>query len=90
MIEVLTNQRELQIESNKVRAYIEMVNYEGLLNGSLRTLHSVHGLVLVQHLVVLRKSNQEHEGGYILKAVDPLLTFTPRRRWLAEAERVDV
>lgn len=38
-------------------------------------LHTVYSFVLKQELVVLRDGYQEENGCYILKAVDPLLTF---------------
>jgi hypothetical protein len=38
-------------------------------------LHSVHGLILEKQLVVLRNSDKEKDGGDILEAVYPLLTF---------------
>lgn len=50
------------------------------LDNDSRTLHSVYGFVLVQHLVVLGESDQEYKSGHILKAVNPLLTFTPKKK----------
>jgi len=38
-------------------------------------LHTVHSFVFEQKLVVFRNGNQEQDGGNILEAVDPLLSF---------------
>lgn len=38
-------------------------------------LHTVHCLIFEQKLVVFRDGDQEENGGHVLEAVDPLLTF---------------
>lgn len=82
MIDVLTNHRELQIESNSVRAScIRFYKAEirkkaepvrGAI-GNRRVRDTYHALVFVQHLVVLAKRDEEHQGGNVFEAVDPLL-----------------
>jgi len=41
-------------------------------------LHSVDGLILIEHLVIFGQGDQEDEGGDIFKAMNPFLTFTPK------------
>lgn len=40
-------------------------------------LHTIYALILVEHLVILAERDQEHQRGYVLEAVDPLLSLTP-------------
>jgi hypothetical protein len=40
-------------------------------------LHTVDGLVLEEKLVVFGNSDKEKNGGHVLEAVNPLLTFRP-------------
>jgi len=38
-------------------------------------LHTINALIFVEDLVVLGEGDEEHEGGDILKAMNPLLSF---------------
>jgi hypothetical protein len=40
-------------------------------------LHTVHSLIFEQQLVVFGDGDEEKDGGNILKAVNPLLSFGP-------------
>lgn len=80
MIEVLVNQRELQIESKRVRASCirffsagkESINY----SARCATVVSTHDVfVLHEHLVVFADGDQENDGGDVLETMDPFLAL---------------
>ena len=80
-IEVLTNHRELQIESNSVNASCIRF-WEIRINGrpafsGIVTFRTYDALIFVQHLVVLAQTDQEHEGGNVLETMNPLLPLRP-------------
>lgn len=44
--------------------------------GKYKHSKTYHALILVQHLIILAQTDQEHQSRYVFKAVNPLLTFT--------------
>ena len=74
-IDVLTNHRELHIESNSVSAScMRFCGEIGCYRRKPRLIEfwTYHTLIFVQHLVVFTERDQKDEGSDVLKTVNPL------------------
>lgn len=77
MIDVRTNQRELQIESKSTSAScIRLMDSVGgtwvsAVPRAARKWGPKRRTILVQLLIVLAHGHQEHDGRHVLEAVDP-------------------
>lgn len=74
MMDVRTNQRELQMLSKRTRAScIRLMDSAQTRTTSARVVDAAKDelTILVKHLIVLGDGNEEDDGGDVLKAVDP-------------------
>ncbi len=82
-IDVLTNHRELHIESKRVKASCirffvttAIRSLEKRVEAPKKKKKTYHPHVFVKHLIVLAETDQEHQSSDVLKAVNPLFALT--------------